>query len=282
MKSFFVAVSILIFISFACPNIFADNLPETQDTQILQLIEELSDSDIIANYYTGRKLLKIGKPAVSHLIKALNHDKSRIRFASIILLEQLKDTSASSELVKVFQDNKKSDRERAAASIALGRLGAKEYSKILVEGLNEKSNTVKNACAASLGVLKEGEAIPPLLKILAENKESESGKVTMRIIKMIGDNGIPQLEEILKEGKFDEQMLAIEVLGEIGSKNSKNLLTNILKNENKYLSISSAYVLSVAGESNGKETAEKHLKDSDLKIRMLAIKTLENISKNFQ
>ena len=245
---------------------------------IQQLIEELGDSDFITNYQAGKKILKIGKEAVPYLIKSLNHKKGRVRFASIILLEQLNAKESIPEFIKILKDKKRKKRERVACAIALGKLQAKEASEVLIEGLNENSNSIKTACIMSLGMLKEERAVPYLLKFIEEKKE-QIGQVALRALKEIGDRGIPQLQEIIEKGEMKDKLLALKVLGEIKSEKSIEVLKKILKSENKYLAVSSAYILSTIGKNDGKQVAAKLMRDKDPKIRTLAMKTLQNIKK---
>lgn len=269
---------VIICLLFIFSFVFCEGENKKLEENISELIEELGDSDIITNYQAGRKILKIGEPAIPYLIKSLNHEKGRVRFTSIILLEQLKAKEAIPEFIKIFKDKNRKERERTASALALGRLEAKEASPILIEGLSEESSSIKSACIISVGMLKEEKAVPYLLKYV-KDKEKQIGNIALRALKEIGDKGIPEIEKIIENGKFEEKLTAIQVLGEIRSEESINLLKKLLKSENKYLSISSAYVLSTIGKNDGKEIAEKLVKDRDPKIKALAIETLQNIEK---
>jgi len=252
-------------------------IPEIKEN-IPKLIEELGDSDIITNYYAGRKLVKIGKEAVPYLIKALDSENGRIRISSIIILDQIKDERAIPEFIRILKDEKRKDRERSACALSLGKMKAKEASDVLIQNLSDSSNTLKIACIMALGELKEEKAIPYLLKLTKDNEEAIK-KASISALKSIGEIGIPVYEKIIEDGSFEEKILAIEILGEIKSEKSIELLKKILKSENKYLSISSAYILSSIGNTEGETVANKFKKDTDPKVRTLAQQTLENINK---
>jgi len=252
-------------------------IPEIKEN-IPKLIEELGDSDIITNYYAGRKLVKIGKEAVPYLIKALDSENGRIRISSIIILDQIKDERAIPEFIRILKDEKRKDREKSACALSLGKMKAKEASDVLIQNLSDSSNTLKIACIMALGELKEEKAIPYLLKLTKDNEEAIK-KASISALKSIGEIGIPVYEKIIEDGSFEEKILAIEILGEIKSEKSIELLKKILKSENKYLSISSAYILSSIGNTEGETVANKFKKDTDPKVRTLAQQTLENINK---
>ena len=252
-------------------------IPEIKEN-IPKLIEELGDSDIITNYYAGRKLVKIGKEAVPYLIKALDSENGRIRISSIIILDQIKDERAIPEFIRILKDEKRKDREKSACALSLGKMKAKEASDVLIQNLSDSSNTLKIACIMALGELKEEKAIPYLLKLTKDNEEAIK-KASISALKSIGEIGIPVYEKIIEDGSFEEKILAIEILGEIKSEKSIELLKKILKSENKYLSISSAYILSSIGNTEGEAVANKFKKDTDPKVRTLAQQTLENINK---
>jgi len=271
----------IIFAGIINPYLFCQEQipPKNTKEDIPQLIQDLGDSDIITNYYAGRKIKKIGKDAVPYLIKALDSPKGKIRIASIFLLEQIKDPRAIPEFIRIFKDKSREEKERAASALALGRIDAKESSTFLIDGLSEDSDTIKSACAMSLGMLKEEKAVPRLIE-LTKDKEKEIGKISLRSLKQIGDRGIPEIEKLLKEGSMEEKFLSLEILGEIKSEKSIDILRKALKDENKYIAICSAYILSVIGNNEGNEIAKKLVKDTDPKIKVLAVKTLENITNN--
>jgi len=252
-------------------------IPEIKEN-IPELIEELGDSDIITNYYAARKLIKIGKEAVPQLIKALDNENGRIRLSSIIILDQIKDERAIPDCIRILKDEKRKDRERSACALSLGKMKAKEASDVLIQCLSDDSNNLKIACINALGELKEEKAIPHLLKLAKDNEETIK-KASIGALKSIGDNGIPYFEKTIEKGSFEEKILAIETLGEIKSEKSIELLKKVLKSENKYLSISSAYILSSIGNTEGEAVANKLKKDTDPKVRTLAQQTLENINK---
>jgi len=251
---------------------------ETSIQNISQLIEELGDSDFLTNYYAGRKILKFEKEAVPELIKALNHKKGKVRIGAIILLEQIKDERAGPEFIKIVKDKNKKNNERTICAFALGRMKIKEASPVLIECLSEDNTELKSACIIALGSLKEEKAVPYLMKFL-NDKEDEIKRLSLRALKDIGENSIPEIEKMVNEGTFEEKLQALQLLGEIKGEKSVELLKKLLKNNDKYIAISSAYILSTIGNIEGEEIATKMKKDPDSKIRTLSIQTLENINK---
>lgn len=278
LKKNLVLIIFLLISFFLFSNNKTISSEDTSSETIIKLIEELGDSDFLTNYYAGRKILKMGKEAVPYLIKALDHDNGRIRLASIILLEQMKDKRAIPEFMRVFKEKNRKERERTAVALALGRMEAKEALDLLIEGLSENSTTIKSACIMSLGMLKEEKAVPYLIKFVKDKEESIS-KISMRALQSIGDKGIPEIEKLIDKGSFEEKLISLEILGNIKSEKSVEVLKKVLRNDNKYLAISSAYILSTIGEKEGKEIAINLMKDKDPKIRELAVRTLENIEK---
>ena len=164
---------------------------------IPQLIADLADSDFLTNYSAGSKILKIGKDAEPYLLKALDHKKGKVRLAAIILLDQMEDKRAIPEFVRIFKDHQRNEGERAACALSLGRMGAKDASPLLIQGLSENSDTIKSSCALALVILKEEKAVPYLIK-LSQDKEKEIGKIALSALNSIGNNAIPELERLLK------------------------------------------------------------------------------------
>jgi len=269
----------VIFLTSLTP-LYCQSSQTNTETQINipQLIDELAESDFIVNYYAGKKIIKAGSKAIPELIKALDHKKGKVRIASIFLLEQINDKSAIPSLIKVVSNETRKENERAAAAMALGRMGSKESSEILIKYLSDDSNTLKMACIISLGMLKEEKAVPHLAK-LTRDKNEQIRKFSIQSIRSIGNKAIQELEKTIQDGSLEEKLLSLEVLSYINNEQSYESLKKFMNSSDKYVAISSAYILSTIGKSEGKEIATKLKNDPDPKIKVIAVETLKNIEK---
>jgi HEAT repeat protein len=255
---------------------------EAVDEKLLQkeinrLIKELAEGDIIDQYKAGRKLKKIGKPAVPALIDAIKGDDKRLRKVAMIVLGQIKDKRTVPVLIEELEKTK-DKKMRAGLIIILGRIGDKRASPTLMKALNEKSEEIVAAAAYSLGKLKEEKATPLLIPLLSHSSEYIRQTVT-KAIEKIGDPAIPILIKDMEQRPLNTRYLIVNILGKIGGEQAVDTLLVTLKDNNEYIRLSSAYALSELGNNRGYNLAIQYLNHSRPEYQFLAIKTLEKLGK---
>lgn len=255
---------------------------ETEDKKSLQkeingLIEQLAEGDIIDQYKAGRKLKKIGKPAVPALIDAIKGDNKRLRKAAMIVLGQIKDKSTVPVLIEELEKTK-DKKMRAGLIIILGRMGDKRATPTLMKALNEESEEVVAAAAYSLGKLKEEKATSLLIPLLSHSSEYIRQTVT-KAIEKIGDKSIPILIKDMEQRPLNTRYLIVNILGKIGGEQAVDTLLETLKDNNEYIRLSSAHALSELGNNRGYNLAIQYLNHSRPEYQFLAIKTLEKLGK---
>jgi len=93
-------------------------------------------------------------------------------------------------LLKMLQDDDDYYDVRAAAAIALGKIGQNtpEIRRALIKGLKDKDQTVQGASALSLGMIRAVEATNHLTGILKNKREKESVRTRAAVALGLMDN----------------------------------------------------------------------------------------------
>ncbi len=253
---------------------------ETLQKEINRLIKELAEGDIIDQYKAGRKLTKIGKPAVPALINTAKGDNKTLRKASMIVLGEIKDESAVPILVEELEKTK-DKKFKAGLIIILGRMGDKRASPLLIKALNGESEEVVAAASYALGKLKEENAVPFLIPLLGHSNEYVRREVT-KALKKIGDPAIPVLIKDMGHKPLNNRYLIINILGKIGGEKAIHALLEALKDNNEYIRLSAAEALSESGNDKGYELAVKNLNSIRPEYQIVAKKALENLGKKIE
>ncbi|MCS7223815.1 MAG: HEAT repeat domain-containing protein [Armatimonadetes bacterium] len=130
------------------------------------LIAALSDKDRYVQAHAERALEEIGKPAVPHLVKALDRPTNLVRI--LRLLGRLKDPSAASQCRSFLQH--RDHKVRSAAADALGDLEDRGSADALANLLNDRSASVRRAAATALGKIGSQEHLSLLRQRLRQEK----------------------------------------------------------------------------------------------------------------
>lgn len=239
--------------------------------RIRRLINQLDSDDILERYEAGRELKEIGKPAVPYLVQSLQDKRAKVRMGAIIVLGEIKDKSIVPDIIKFFKGGKHK-KDKLALALLLGKLGDREASGVLIEGLNSSSTTVIASCVTALGMLKEEMAVPKLVHLLV-HKDKNLQEAARRALIRIGKRGVPQLEKIFFFLTPQEKLEVVKVSEKIDD--NDYILEKALRDSNKYIKIYAAYVLNKRGSEKGKTVARELIDDSDPKVSNLAKEILE-------
>lgn len=110
--------------------------------RIQNLISQFKDSEGDVRLSAIEKLVKIGKPAVKPLIKALKDSNSNVRSSVTIVLGKIGDKRAVRPLIGVLHDRDKFTRRGAA--ISLGMIGEERAVGPLIRLLESELVTLTN------------------------------------------------------------------------------------------------------------------------------------------
>jgi HEAT repeat protein len=140
-------------------------LGEIGDRQAVPpLIQALRDWNVRAA--ACEALVKIGAPAVPHLIQALGDGDWHVREAACEALGEIGDGQAVPPLIQALGDG--DSDVRAAACRALGAIGDRQAVPPLIQALGDGDWHVREAACEALGEIGDRQAVPPLIQALGD------------------------------------------------------------------------------------------------------------------
>ncbi|MDQ3334375.1 MAG: HEAT repeat domain-containing protein [Myxococcota bacterium] len=168
------------------------------------LTRSLGDPDAAVRTQTVKALGTIGRKGnpsvVIALIPRLEDDKSEVRLATIMQLEELGDRRAVIPLVARFSDGTPAVRRQAVQ--AVGKLGDRSAVPALIRLMNDPTEDVRTAAVGSLGNLGAVDAIDALIEQLASGSPAFRQKVAYALGQIAGSAA---------PGKADDAMRTLVV-----------------------------------------------------------------------
>jgi hypothetical protein len=138
------------------------NAPKATPEEIDRLVEQLGDARFRVREQATQKLIKIGRPAVPALRKAMESQDVELKMRAQRILKTIQ-----SSVEKLIDDLKHGDAAaRREAAETLGQMGAKAKEAVpaLVELLKHKDESVRDAAASALtGIDPENRALANLI-----------------------------------------------------------------------------------------------------------------------
>ena len=155
------------------------------------LTRSLGDPDPAVRAQTVKALGNIGRKGnpgvVLSLIPRLEDDKSEVRLATIMQLEELDDRRAVIPLVARFSDG--TAAVRTAAVRAVGKLGDRSAVPALIRLMNDPAEDVRTAAVGALGNLGAVDAIDALIDQLSSGSQAYRQKVAYALGQIAGTTG---------------------------------------------------------------------------------------------
>ena len=200
----------------------------------------------------ARALGEVGNAAVVPiLLAAINFDEvAEVREGAADALGRIGDASAHKPLQRLLKDESEEDNVRCAIARAIGRLGNFADVPVLISLLRDPSGLLRVQAVLSLGRLKDNAAIPALQHVLTADNDAH-----------------------VREA-------AVEALGDIGDKQSFDLLQKTLRDKNAHVRTAAAKVLAkFAPTPELVEILQMLRDDPDDYVRYQVVQTLEILQK---
>lgn len=231
-------------------------------------------------------LLRIGPAAVPALTTALHDSNPRVRAAAFTALEGLgvHARSALPKLLRILQDNKHPDRERAV--YLLGNTSA-EAIPLLVPVLKEGDAVARRGAALALAYALAyfGSADKAAMTALMQSLQDDDAVVRCHSAYALGAIGsasrsaVPLLIPLLKDRQPEVRRSAAFALAGTGSLAAEAVpdLLQALKDDSAPVRASAAYALGLIGSRPDRTipALKSALQDSEPDVRGAAIRALE-------
>ena len=215
---------------------------------ITPLIEALGDKDVNVRYAATDALVRIGKPAVQPLIRALKYKEWYVRKRAAYILGKIGDKRAIRPLIEALRDE---DADvRYAATEALVRIG-KPAVQPLIKALKYKEWYVRKRAAYILGKIGDKRAIKPLIEALRDEDADVRYAAAEALEKIDSQWGVTKAAkkqvlyfiEALKDKNANVRYIAAKALGKIGDKRAVKPLIKALRDEDANVRYAAAEAL---------------------------------------
>ncbi|MDP8230456.1 MAG: HEAT repeat domain-containing protein, partial [Candidatus Gorgyraea atricola] len=253
------------------------------------------------------KLIKIGKPAIDHLIKRLKDEGWWVREDAAAALGNIGDERAVEPLIERLKDERWWVQK--AAAVALGNIGDERAVKPLIEAVKDNGQAFQEVAAIALGNIGDERAVKPLIELLKDEDRQVFGsspKVREAAAQALGNIGderaVKPLVRLLKDETFWVQEAAAQALDKLNwkpqtqehkihyfiAKQNWNALVNIgkpavdplieeLNDTDLDVRRSAIETLDIIGDERAVEPLIERLKDENSDVQRVAAIALGNI-----
>jgi len=221
---------------------------------------------------------------VRRLIPLLKDLSSNVRRDAAAALGKIRDKRTVDPLIAVLGDEKKWVRSAAAKS--LGEIGDPKACEALVPVLNDpESAYVRRDAAIALAKLKDGRAIEPLLKALADEKLDGRDEVVVALTEFDDPQAV---EAVLAAAKSENAKIregAARALLKVDDPRVIDALLLLLKDRDREVRVSAVHVPWRLKREGHEEEVQKMIgplseamKDDDYRVRLNAPHVLSDLA----
>jgi len=175
-------------------------------------------------------LLALGDGAIPHIRRALKEQKGVGLGVAALLAGKLGDKKSAPRLMELVSDSDIVVRRNAIS--ALGYLGATEAAPEIIKSLDAKDRLLRRNAAWAVGRMGEAgkPAVPKLIKMFSDKKQPRD--VRQACANSLGALKDPSaaipLTKVLDPNEYDLAVVAVRALGDIGSKDAVPKLSSFL------------------------------------------------------
>jgi len=228
--------------------------------------EALADNDPVVRVNAIEVVGTTGRVDLMPKVQRLLKDPAiPVRFAAALAVGDLRYAPAKGLLGPLLKDA--DSNVIVAASYAMGRLGATDYYRVVVEGTESKNQTVRANAVMLLGKIGDRQ----YLKVItaAQEDKSSSDKVRFQALEArsrLGDEEVlKRLWALVYSAYADDRVLGIRALGALGTSQAKDILTTKLDDIILEVRLTAAEQLGRLSDHTGEpqvlEVFEKNLAD---------------------
>lgn len=234
------------------------NLGEKAVTAVPFLIGMLGTRYLFLNMSpdeaAAKALVKIGKPAVPHLLTCLTDEDPWIRERAVWILGKLKDPRSTDGLIAALRDDDSDVRWLSA--LALGELKDQRAVEPLIRALSDVYQNVRKEAVWALGAIGDTRATAALIPLLRD----ANWKIRAQAAETLGNIKDPKaaapLTAALSDSTWNVRSHAAAALGEIKDFSSIDALVSSLDDVDAVVRYNAAAALKkITGRDFGQNPA---------------------------
>jgi HEAT repeat protein len=220
-----------------------------------------------------KALVKIGKPAVEHLLLALQDKDWLIRSGAAWVLGEIKDKRALEPLDKLMRTDKNIVVVPYYAAEALGKIDIER----LIAALRDEDSRIREIAAEGLGRLKDARAVEPLLSALLDKKKEVRRAAAEALGKIKSPKAVKPLIDALQDTDGYVREHAALALGEIKDPGAVAPLIAALQHKDWATRWKAAWALGEIKDARAVEPLIVALQDKKAEVRHRAAWALGEI-----
>lgn len=239
------------------------------------LITFLKDEDARVRANTVEVLGVLGDKSVKRrLFQILDDQNNRVRANAAIALYPWVDDEEKKELSEKIIGLLKSEtqEEKASGFFVIGSVKDRNFSKYLLEGVNDKSPMVRKRAVWALGCFEDSFIVDPVIKLLGD-KDYQVRDMARDVVLKRKDIFFNRLMDELSQGSSMKRVQITELLGRIGNRMAVDALKGLLKDPDEEVRLKAVVSLENL-KFNDTDLLLPLLKDNSSRIRSVAIKIL--------
>jgi HEAT repeat protein len=213
--------------------------PELRRRAVQLLLRATQSDDVEVACNATEALVRVA-PAqgLPYFRSSLRSEYPLVRFAGLVALGTLRDSSSRNEVCSLLADE--SQLVRLAAAFAAYRCGAKQYAQVLVTALHDHPDENVRAEAAHLiGLLDEPRALKRLRVAEQVPANERSKRILIQLytsMARLGDRtALQKLIDYYSQGDATSRILALQGLAELGAPESREALELRVSPDEDYL-----------------------------------------------
>ncbi|NPD87323.1 MAG: HEAT repeat domain-containing protein [Asgard group archaeon] len=244
-----------------------------------QLIDLLKDEDEAIKIRTIKSIGKISDSrTIPYLIEMLDDTSDEVREATVLALGNFSDSKVIEALINAYKD--KNPHVRSNVVEILGELKTKKALNIFIQALNEEMSFIHLNAVKALGELDEPKATHSLINRIVDADGEINFHIVRTLIKKMNKNltSIDYFLSLLKDESWEIRRNVIILLSFLDTYDSKNILREMLKDQNSDVQKEAERVLGKLGDKEILEPYIKDLSSKDGNIRKKAVKFLSKTS----
>lgn len=239
-----------------------ENVTEWHEKQRANVREKIAES-----------LVRIGKPAIVYLGKALKDSDSDVRSFAAWTLGMIAEKEVVEPLVEALKDKDKDVRCTAAS--ALGNIGESAAVDSLVEILKDKE--VRRWAISALGEIGDRKAVKPLIDTLKDKNSEVRFRVTLALCDIADKSAVGTLRKVWKDDTDKEVQIggALGVFKLAGDNEAFKFMVEGLSDKQTSVRLNAIYVLGESGDSRAVQLLAEILEESE--VPLLVVQALRKL-----
>lgn len=211
------------------------------------------------------------------LIAALNDPDDKVRESVILALGQMRSRRALPEIVKILSSDKNM-RLRQASAFSLGLIRDSDAVEPLIAALRDPDPGLRTNITIALGRLGDPRAVEPLLALPHDENHETCAPIAIALGQIKSDVASEKLFNWINSPEGDICPNAAIALVLIGGRKQVEALIQVLDNTRPVSRRSAAYALGALGDKRAVMPLIDRLGDSDTQVRINAIDALGRLN----